>query len=122
LKSAGSSERSVCSVGFRRPKLADAIGVTFQQVQKYEKGMNRIGSGRLYRIADKLKVPITFFFEGAAGPKKAVGNEGLQFLRTAGMLRMLRAFEKMDRRPQEHFLALIEILGGRKGSRLPAVH
>jgi transcriptional regulator with XRE-family HTH domain len=116
------AQRLLC--GFSQTELADAIGVTFQQVQKYEKGKNRIGSGRLYRIADKLKVPITFFFDGPAGPKKVAGNinEGLEFVRTAGTLRLLRSFEKMDRRAQEHFLALIEILGGRKARRMPTVH
>ena len=117
------AHRLLC--GFSQTELADAIGVTFQQLQKYEKGVNRIGSGRLYRIAGKLKVPVTFFFEGAAGPKKAADNinEGLEFVRTAGTLRLLRAFEKMDRRAQEHFLALTEIMtSGRKASRLPSIH
>src|SRR3981081_2976553 len=41
---------------------ADRIGVTFQQVQKYEKGVNRIGAGRLQRISEALEVPISFFF------------------------------------------------------------
>jgi transcriptional regulator with XRE-family HTH domain len=43
--------------------LADGLGLTFQQVQKYEKGMNRIGAGRLQQIAHILQVPVTFFFE-----------------------------------------------------------
>jgi transcriptional regulator with XRE-family HTH domain len=46
-------------------KLGDALGVTFQQVQKYEKGINRIGAGRLQEISDILQVPVTFLFEGA---------------------------------------------------------
>jgi len=106
-------------------ELADAIGVAFQQVQKYEKGVNRVGSGRLYRIADTLKIPVTYFFDGLAGPKKVAGNisGGLEFVRTAGTLRLLRAFEKMDRRAQGHFLALIEIMtSGRKASRPPSIH
>ncbi len=45
-------------------KLADALGITFQQVQKYEKGANRITAGRLQHIATFLQVPIPFFFEG----------------------------------------------------------
>ena len=45
--------------------VADALGVTFQQVQKYEKGINRIGAGRLQNISTLLRVPISFFFEGA---------------------------------------------------------
>ena len=46
-------------------KLGDALGVTFQQVQKYEKGANRIGASRLHHIARILQVPVAFFFEGA---------------------------------------------------------
>ena len=45
-------------------KLGDELGVTFQQVQKYERGANRIGASRLYRVAEVLQVPIGFFFEG----------------------------------------------------------
>ena len=46
-------------------KLGEALGLTFQQVQKYEKGTNRIGASRLHRIASVLGVPIDFFYEGA---------------------------------------------------------
>jgi transcriptional regulator with XRE-family HTH domain len=46
-------------------KLGDALGLTFQQVQKYEKGTNRIGASRLMHIATILQVPVQFFFEGA---------------------------------------------------------
>src|SRR5580698_8657448 len=46
-------------------KLGDALGLTFQQVQKYEKGTNRIGASRLQQIAQILQVPVSFFFEGA---------------------------------------------------------
>ena len=50
-------------------KLADQLGVTFQQVQKYEKGANRVGSSRLQQIAGALKVSISFFFDGIATAK-----------------------------------------------------
>lgn len=45
-------------------KLGDELGVTFQQVQKYERGANRVGASRLFRISQVLDVPIAFFFEG----------------------------------------------------------
>lgn len=48
-------------------KLGDALGITFQQVQKYEKGTNRIGASRMQQIAGILSVPVAFFFEGAPG-------------------------------------------------------
>jgi transcriptional regulator with XRE-family HTH domain len=50
-------------------KLGEALGLTFQQVQKYEKGTNRIGAGRLLHVAHVLDVPVSFFFEGAPVPK-----------------------------------------------------
>ena len=50
-----------------RKRSADAIGVTFQQVQKYEKGTNRIGASRLYMIGHALDVPISVFFSGLQG-------------------------------------------------------
>src|SRR5256884_8569605 len=55
------SRRLECRLS--QTELADKIGVTFQQVQKYEKGVNRIGAGRLQRITEALDVPITFFFD-----------------------------------------------------------
>ncbi len=54
-------------------KLGDALGITFQQIQKYEKGTNRIGASRLQEIARVLQVPISFFFEGAPGEDESDG-------------------------------------------------
>src|SRR5690349_22462530 len=53
-------------------KLGDALGLTFQQVQKYEKGTNRIGASRLQQISTILQVPVAFFFEGV--PEVATGR------------------------------------------------
>src|ERR1700686_2055023 len=56
-------------------KLGGALGLTFQQVQKYEKGINRIGASRLQHISHILQVPVSFFFEGASRLAGApVGN------------------------------------------------
>src|SRR5512138_763189 len=52
-------------VGMSQEKLGEALGLTFQQVQKYEKGTNRIGASRLQHIARHLGVPVEYFFEGA---------------------------------------------------------
>jgi transcriptional regulator with XRE-family HTH domain len=55
-------------------KLGEALGLTFQQVQKYEKGTNRIGASRLQQISDILQVPVSFLFEGGpAGPNAIAG-------------------------------------------------
>jgi transcriptional regulator with XRE-family HTH domain len=52
-------------LGMSQEKLGDSLGLTFQQVQKYEKGANRIGASRLQQISHILQVPVSFFFEGA---------------------------------------------------------
>jgi transcriptional regulator with XRE-family HTH domain len=53
-------------IGMSQEKLGELLGLTFQQVQKYEKGVNRIGAGRLYQVAHILGVPIGYFYEGVA--------------------------------------------------------
>src|ERR1700728_3077030 len=58
-------------------KLGDALGLTFQQVQKYEKGTNRIGASRLSQISHILQVPVSFFFEGAPTVALAARTEGM---------------------------------------------
>ena len=60
-------------VGMSQEKLGDSIGLTFQQVQKYEKGTNRIGASRLQQISIVLQVPVSFFFEGAPSTDKHGG-------------------------------------------------
>lgn len=57
--------------GLSQTSLADILGITFQQIQKYEKGKNRISASRLYEIALALQLPITFFFEGTKLPQPA---------------------------------------------------
>ena len=63
-------------VGMSQEKLGDALGLTFQQIQKYEKGTNRIGASRLQQISLVLQVPISFFFEGAPTPQDSQGGFG----------------------------------------------
>ena len=55
-------------IGMSQEKLGDLLGLTFQQVQKYEKGVNRIGAGRLFEVSRILGVPIDFFYEGVGAP------------------------------------------------------
>jgi transcriptional regulator with XRE-family HTH domain len=109
------ARRLLCRLS--QTELADAIGVTFQQVQKYEQGANRVGAGRLARIAETLSVPVAFFFDGAAGPKAAAGkvNEALGLLRTAGAMRLAQAFDAMPAAARGHFLAVLEIIADHAG-------
>jgi transcriptional regulator with XRE-family HTH domain len=81
-------------------KLGDALGVTFQQVQKYEKGMNRIGASRLHRLCDILQVPLAFFFKDAsAAPGSDIDQAALddiqQFVTSRDGLRLIQAFSQI---------------------------
>jgi transcriptional regulator with XRE-family HTH domain len=78
--------------------LGNGLGLTFQQVQKYEKGTNRIGASRLQHIAQILKVPVSFFFEGGPGSK---GGEEMpayvtEFLSSRDGLALAEAFGKIE--------------------------
>lgn len=101
------SRRLECRLS--QTELADQIGVTFQQVQKYEKGVNRIGAGRLERISEALEVPISFFF-GANG-RLTVGkgpdmSEPSVFgmMQTSGSVRIVKAFHKIKSRKMRQLL------------------
>ena len=65
-------------LGMTQQQLGDAVGIKFQQIQKYETGMNRVSASRLYDIAGALDVPVSFFFEG-------VGQDGFEEAAAEGM-------------------------------------
>jgi transcriptional regulator with XRE-family HTH domain len=85
-------------------KLAAALGVTFQQVQKYEKGVNRMEASRLQQMSHVLQVPVEFFFEGAPNASAPHGSNGSafsmaeidDFVSDLDGLRLIRAFLRID--------------------------
>lgn len=92
-------------------ELGQKLGVTFQQIQKYEKGTNRIGASRLNQIATALDVPVTFFF--TEKNKKDREVESLLFLDSRFTLRLLRAYSGIkDQRVARDFVALMERVAG----------
>jgi len=89
-------------LGMSQEKLGDALDLTFQQVQKYEKGTNRIGASRLQHISQILQVPVSFFFEGAphmpghSGMGEAVSPAYVSdFLATSDGLSLTKSFIKI---------------------------
>ncbi|QPC43434.1 helix-turn-helix transcriptional regulator [Kaustia mangrovi] len=69
-------------IGMSQERLGEQLGLTFQQVQKYEKGSNRVSASRLYQMAKILGVPVQYFFEGL--PQESVGNYEAGFAESAG--------------------------------------
>jgi transcriptional regulator with XRE-family HTH domain len=84
-------------LGFSQEKLGDALGLTFQQVQKYEKGANRVGASRLLQIARILGVGVEYFYEGLPqGPGEAPRHEPmLEFLTIPESERLVRNFVQL---------------------------
>jgi transcriptional regulator with XRE-family HTH domain len=95
--------------GLSQSGLAQGIDLTFQQVQKYEKGTNRVSAGRLQRIADMLDMPVTFFYGGmGAKPKrKDQRNSSLALVQTRGAMRLLRAYADIGSRTTKYALVVL---------------
>ncbi len=75
-------------LGLNQTKLADGLGISFQQLQKYETGFNRISAGRLYGCAELLSVPPEYFFEGLEGARSGAQDE----TRSNEALKLTRAY------------------------------
>lgn len=93
-------------LGVSQEQLADSLGLTFQQVQKYERGANRVSASKLYEIAKTLQVPVSFFFDGLADPMDGsdgdeVGQQAerivQEFLTTPEGLELAEVFPKIGR-------------------------
>lgn len=105
-------------LGMSQEKLADAIGLTFQQIQKYEKGANRMGSSRLQQIADILRVPAAFFFEDLPDNEKIAGDAPsptymFEFLTTSDGLALAKAFMRIKNAKLRHSIVnMVEMIVG----------
>lgn len=95
--------------GLSQSGLAKGIDLTFQQVQKYETGTNRVSAGRLQRIAHILGTPVMFFYGGmGVHPKKQdQRNSGLAFLQTKGAIRLLRAYSEIGSHTTKYALVVL---------------
>jgi transcriptional regulator with XRE-family HTH domain len=94
--------------------LGEKLGISFQQVQKYEKGVNRVGASRLQQIAVALDVPVTFFYDSDSKTKEV---ESLLFLDSAFSLRLLRAYSKIkDQAVQRQMVLLMEAVADSEAS------
>lgn len=101
-------------IGMSQEKLGDLLGLTFQQVQKYEKGVNRIGAGRLFEIARILGVPIDFFYDGVASSAETLASAAppvMEFVSSGEGLQLSLAFMKIkDPKVRKRVLDLVKSL------------
>jgi transcriptional regulator with XRE-family HTH domain len=111
-------------LGMSQEKLGEAFGLTFQQVQKYERGMNRMGASRLQQAAGILDVAVPFFFEGAPGgpqkldkssPSPAYVNE---FISSQDGLRLIKAFMRIENADlRRRIVNLVQEIAGSDGDK-----
>jgi transcriptional regulator with XRE-family HTH domain len=107
-------------LGMSQEKLGESLGITFQQIQKYEKGTNRVGASRLQNISAILNVPVSFFFEDAPGDQvggatgmaeASSSNYVVDFLSSAEGLQLNRAFVKIaDPKVRRRLVDLVKAL------------
>ncbi len=92
-------------LGLSQTELADKVGVSFQQLQKYENGKNRVSASRLYAISQKLKSPIAWFFEGV--------ESGVQVRleRERATIELVRAFSNLSPQEQDTVLLVAKAFG-----------
>lgn len=100
--------------GMSQTDLANSVGLTFQQIQKYEKGTNRVAPGRLQKMADKLNQPVTFFFPD--DKVRAAGDTGVDMLADLHGFNIARDFARV---PEKHrksvanaFATIVECVAG----------
>ncbi len=96
-------------IGMSQTELGKHVGLTFQQIQKYERGMNRIAASRLWRFSLVLGRPISWFFEGI-GKQKRKGDDPLMKRETLQLVRYLSA---CDPDVQKHLAAMINAVAGK---------
>ena len=105
-------------------KLGDALGVSIQQVQKYEKGANRLGAGRLQQISHVLQVPVAFFFEGAPSASATCGSDGnalsttwvTDFVASPDGIKLVKAFQGFsDAGLRRRIVLLVKEIAGDDG-------
>lgn len=109
-------------LGMSQEKLGEHLGIAFQQIQKYEKGTNRIGASRMQAIARVLSVPVAFFFEDAPGSTPVAGDQRfdaaptspvVEFLATSEGLSLNLAFVRItDQRQRRKVVDLVKAMAG----------
>lgn len=109
-------------LGMSQEKLGEHLGITFQQIQKYEKGTNRIGASRMQAIARVLSVPVAFFFEDAPGQTPVDGDQGfsgvgenhvVDFLSSSEGLSLNKAFIRIkDPKQRRKVVELVKAIAG----------
>lgn len=97
-------------IGMTQQQLADKVGIKFQQIQKYETGMNRVSASRLWDIADAMGVTIAFFFEGLAEGTELVQAAGADLMADKEALELVRSYYAIPEAQRRRLFDLARVL------------
>lgn len=97
-------------IGMTQQQLADKVGIKFQQIQKYETGMNRVSASRLWDIADAMGVTISFFFEGLAEGAQAAHAMGGDMMADKEALELVRSYYAIPEAQRRRLFDLARVL------------
>ncbi|MEM9426682.1 MAG: helix-turn-helix transcriptional regulator [Pseudomonadota bacterium] len=102
-------------VGMTQQQLAESVGIKFQQIQKYETGMNRVSASRLWDIASSLSVPVSFFFEGLGTDGTVADEENarevpLDILKDKEALDLIRSYYAIPETQRRRLFELARVL------------
>jgi transcriptional regulator with XRE-family HTH domain len=103
------------TLGVSQEKLAEKLGLTFQQVQKYERGHNRVSASKLFQIAQALDTDISHFFRGVSGDGEPIADLGAddamsEFLRAADGVELMQLWPKVPLKARRKVLGLVRVL------------
>lgn len=102
-------------LGLTQQQLALAVGIRFQQIQKYECGANRISAARLFQLAKALETPVNYFYDGLSDESVAaapVQNDGIEVFSRKETLDLIQAYYRLSERPRRRLLDLAKSLNG----------
>ena len=105
--------------GLTQQQLAQAIGVKFQQLQKYETGANRVSASRLWQLSEALQTPVSFFFDRlpAEGARNPAGFQETELLYERDSLELVRAYNGLTEELRCYVLDLLKAFSGNAGTR-----
>jgi transcriptional regulator with XRE-family HTH domain len=99
------------AIGMSQITLAQAVGLTFQQIQKYERGLNRVSASKLFEVSRALGVPVSFFFDGLGQPEGGGGDSAaLAMLATAEGAEMATYFPKLPMATRKSIAAVVRAI------------
>jgi len=97
------------TIGITQQQLAEKVGIKFQQIQKYETGMNRVSASRLWDISEVLGVPVAFFFEGLDG-KTPAADDAQDILADKEALQLVRSYYAIPEAQRRRLFDLARVL------------